>query len=84
METKTFELTVLSAEEGKKIVNKSWMDYKENGGEMPELLLCKQVYVAVNDSADNYVEITEAEAEAYQKEYDDAHPMEEESEDNVN
>ena len=77
------ELTVLSAEEGKKIVNKSWMDYKENEGEMPELLLCKQMYVAVNDSDDNYVEITEAEAEAYQKEYDDAHPMEEESEDDV-
>lgn len=76
MKSETFELTVLNAEEGKKIVNKKWLDYKANGGEMPELLVCSQVYLAVNDSAENYEEITEAEAEAYQREWDEAHPME--------
>ena len=38
----------------------------------PPLLLAKEACLAVTDTADRYTEVSEATAEEYQKEYDEA------------
>lgn len=65
-------ITVLTPDDGKLIINKEYVTYKTDGGEMPQLLLAKEVCLAVTDTADRYTEIDQATADAWQKEYDDA------------
>ena len=63
---------VLTAEEGHKLVNKPYADYITGGkqGTEPPLNICAEAYLAPQDTPDNYEEITEAQAEQWQKEYD--------------
>ena len=65
-------ITVLTPDEDKLIINQEYVTYKQDGGDMPQLLLAKEVCLAVTDHADRYTEIDQATAEAWQKEYDEA------------
>ena len=65
-------ITVLTPDDGKLIINKEYVTYKQDGGDMPQLLLAKEVCLAVTDTAERYTEIDTSTAEAWQKEYDDA------------
>lgn len=55
--TKQISVTKLTASEGMTITNKADVDLKFR-------TFAKVVVLAVNDSADNYIEITDAEAQA--------------------
>lgn len=66
-------IVVLSADEGKKLINQDYLDYKNDvweGEDKPTLILCSKVYLGVEDSALNYAEIDEATANSYQEEED--------------
>ena len=66
-------IVVLSADEGKKLINQDYLDYKNGvweGEDKPSLILCSKVYLGVEDSALNYAEIDEATANSYQEEED--------------
>lgn len=66
-------IVVLSADEGKKLINQDYLDYKNGvweGEDKPTLILCSKVYLGVEDSALNYAEIDEATANSYQEEED--------------
>lgn len=66
-------MTVIIAEEGKKLINQDYLDYKNGtyeGKEMPEPNISAKMYLGDTDSAFNYAEIDEATAEEYQKEWD--------------
>lgn len=67
-------MEVLTAEEGKKLINQDYLDYK-NGtweGEKPSLVICSKVYLSIEDSALGYAEIDEEVANQYQEEWDKA------------
>lgn len=66
-------MVVLTADEGKKIINQDYLDYKNGnweGEDKPTLILCSKVYLGTEDSALNYAEIDEAIANEYQEEED--------------
>nr|DAG91425.1 MAG TPA: hypothetical protein [Crassvirales sp.] len=66
-------LIIITAEDGKKLINQDYLDYKNGtyeGDNMPELSICAKIYLSDSDSALNYAEIDESTAEEYQKEYD--------------
>lgn len=66
-------IVVLSADEGKKLINQDYLDYKNGvweGEDKPSLILCSKVYLGVEDSALNYAEIDETTANSYQEEED--------------
>lgn len=66
-------LIIITAEDGKKLINQDYLDYKNGtyeGDNMPELSICTKIYLSDSDSALNYAEIDESTAEEYQKEYD--------------
>ena len=69
-------IVVLTPDEGMVIINKDYANWKAqgdgDGGARPPLLLAQEVCLAVTDTADRYTEVSEATAEAYQKEYDEA------------
>ncbi len=66
-------IVVLTPEDGMVIVNKEWVTWKESGedGDMPQLTVAKEVWLATTDTADRYTEVSEATAEEYQKDYDE-------------
>lgn len=74
-ETKTRASNVmvtLTAEEGKKIINQDYLDYKNGtweGDEAPTLIICSKVYLGIEDSELCYAEIDEATANEYQEEW---------------
>ena len=63
-------MVVLTADEGKKLINQDWIDYK-NGviEDIPELLVCTTIYLCDADSVLDYAEINEEQASEYNKEY---------------
>ena len=66
-------LIIITAEDGKKLINQDYLDYKNGtyeGDNMPELSICAKIYLSDSDSALNYAEIDESTAEEYQKEWD--------------
>lgn len=66
-------LIIITAKDGKKLINQDYLDYKNGtyeGDNMPELNICTKIYLSDSDSAFNYTEIDESTAEEYQKEYD--------------
>lgn len=66
-------LIIITAEEGKKLINQDYLDYKNGtyeGDNKPELNICTKIYLSDSNSAFNYAEIDESTAEEYQKEYD--------------
>nr|DAI59106.1 MAG TPA: hypothetical protein [Crassvirales sp.] len=66
-------MIVITAEDGKKLINQDYLDYKNGtyeGDNMPELNICTKIYLSDSDSAFNYAEIDNSMAEEYQKEYD--------------
>ena len=77
-------IVVLTPDEGMVIINKDYADWKAqgdgDGGARPPLLLAQEVCLAVTDTADRYAEVSEATAEEYQKEYDEAMMAEQEQE----
>ena len=69
-------IVVLTPDKGMVIINKEYADWKAQGadaeGDRPPLLLAEEVCLAVTDTADRYAEVSEATAEEYQREYDEA------------
>ncbi len=68
-------MVALTAEEGKKLINQDYLDYKNGtweGENIPSLILCSKVYLGIEDSELNYAEIDEATANEYQEEWDKA------------
>ena len=68
-------IVVLTPDKGMVIINKEYADWKAqgaDGADRPPLLLAEEVCLAVTDTADRYAEVSEATAEEYQKEYDEA------------
>lgn len=72
--TKVFNtMTVLTADDGMKIINQDYLNYK-NGtleGDESQLIICSQVFLANEDSSLNYTEITKEEADVYQQEWEE-------------
>lgn len=69
------DMVLLTAEDGKKIINQDYLDYKNGtweGEDTPQLIICSQVYLGVEDSELNYAEIDESVATQYQEEWDKA------------
>lgn len=69
------DMVVLTAEDGKKLINQDYLDYKNGtweGKDTPQLIICSQVYLGVEDSELNYAEIDESVATQYQEEWDKA------------
>ena len=78
-------IVVLTPDKGMVIINKEYADWKAqgadaDGADRPPLLLAEEVCLAVTDTADRYAEVSEATAEEYQKEYDEAMMAEQEQE----
>ena len=75
-------IVVLTPDKGMVIINKEYADWKAQGaeGDRPPLLLAEEVCLAVTDTADRYAEVSEATAEEYQREYDEAMLAEQEAE----
>lgn len=68
-------MITLTAEEGKKLVNQDYLDYKNGtweGERTPDLIICSKIYLGIEDSELNYAEIDEATANQYQEEWDKA------------
>lgn len=66
-------MVILTADEGKKLINQDYLDYKNGiweGEDKPSLILCTKVYLGIEDSELNYAEIDEAIANQYQEEED--------------
>lgn len=66
-------MVVLTADEGKKLINQDYLDYKNGtweGEDTPTLIICSKLYLGAEDSALNYAEIDEATALQYQEEWD--------------
>jgi hypothetical protein len=66
-------MVVLTADEGKKLITQNWLDYKNGTWEeddIPDVGVCTKIYLGVDDSALNYVEVDEDTANTYQEEYD--------------
>lgn len=64
-------MIVLTADEGKKLITQDWLDYKNGTREdIPDVGVCTKIYLGVEDSVLNYVEVDEVTANAYQEEYD--------------
>lgn len=57
----------LIADEGMKLINKSYMDKTTDG----YTIVCGEVYLCDTASSSEWVEITEDEAAAYQKNYEE-------------
>ena len=65
-------LIIITAEDGKKLINQDYLDYKNGtyeGDNMPEFNICTKIYLSDSDSAFNYAEIDETTAEEYQNEW---------------
>lgn len=65
-------LIIITAEEGKKLINQDYLDYKNGtyeGDNIPELNICTKIYLSDSNSAFNYAEIDESTAEEYKKEW---------------
>ena len=78
-------IVVLTPDKGMVIINKEYADWKAQGADAedadrPPLLLAEEVCLAVTDTADRYAEVSEATAEEYQREYDEAMLAEQEQE----
>ena len=78
-------IVVLTPDKGMVIINKEYADWKAqgadaDGADRPPLLLAEEVCLAVTDTADRYAEVSEATAEEYQREYDEAMLAEQEAE----
>ena len=77
-ETKTKVSNVmitLTAEEGKKLINQDYLDYKNGtwkGEGIPDLMICSKIYLGIEDSELRYAEIDETTANEYQEEWDKA------------
>lgn len=57
----------LIADEGMKLINKSYLDKTADG----YTIVCGEVYLCYTASSSDWVEVTEDEAAAYQKNYEE-------------
>lgn len=78
MNTETIgNMTVMTADETKYIINQEFLEFyksKENNTELtdaPNLIVCKAVYLGINDDVANYIEVDKETVDACQEYMDE-------------
>lgn len=78
MNTETIgNMTVMTADETKYIINQEFLEFyksKENNTEStdaPNLIVCKAVYLGINDNVANYIEVDKETVDACQEYMDE-------------
>lgn len=70
-------MTIMSADETKYIINQEFLDFyksKESNTDStdaPNLLVCKSVYLGINDNVANYIEVDKETVDACQEYLDE-------------